>query len=68
MVRSAGVVAVVGFGDTAGIRVRLTSRSHDGVLVPLAPGVVYGVVEPTGGVSLLIESEGRKIGELESQL
>ena len=68
MVRSAGVVAVVGFGDTAGIRVRLTGRSHDGVLVPLAPDVVYGVVEPTGRVRLLIESGGREIGELESQL
>ena len=68
MVRSEGVVAVVGFGDTARFRVRLTGQSHDGVLVPLEPGVVYGVAEPTGGVRLLIESGGREIGELESRL
>ena len=68
MVRSAGVVAIVGFGDTATFRVKLTSQSHDGVLVPLERGVVYGVVEPTGEVRLLIESGGREIGELESRL
>jgi hypothetical protein len=45
-----------GFGDTARFRVKLTSQSHDGVLVPLELGVVNGVVEPAGGVRLLIES------------
>jgi hypothetical protein len=68
MVRSAGVVALVGFGDTTKIDVWLTGSSRDRVLVPLEPGIVYGVVEPNGRVHLVIESEGREIGDLEAQL
>ena len=68
MLRADRVVAVVGFGDTTGIAVRLTDMYHEKVFVPLEPGVIYGVTESEGRVRLLIESAGREIGELESEL
>lgn len=68
MLRADRVVAVVGFGDSTGLVVKLTDMFHDKVSVPLETGVIYGVSDSEGRVHLLIESAGREIGELEGEL
>jgi len=68
MLSADGVVAVVGFGDTTGIVVRVTGASHDNTFVPLGPDIIYGVTEFEGEVHILIENAGREIGRLDMTL
>ena len=68
MLAADGIVAVVPFGDSDELEVRLTSSSHDRVLVPLDPVDIYGVSHVTGPIRLDVEHAGRVIGQLEGVL
>ncbi len=62
-----GLVAVVWFGESQEFVVEFTSPDHRGVIVPLDPNQMYGVVHSGGLVRLDVMFAGEVIGSIEGQ-